>query len=319
MRVAKKELGPALLELVGAVEHAIGDREAPLLVGCSGGADSLSLVAATAIVARRRGLPARAVVIDHGLQPDSAEVAAKAASRAGKLGLEADVVAVHVGTDGGPEAAARTARHEALAAVAEETGALVLLGHTLDDQAETVLLGLARGSGARSLRGMAPERDCFVRPFLGVRRKLTEAACAEAGTKYWDDPHNSDDAYARVRIRRKVLPLMEDKLGPGIAESLARTATMLRDDSELLERLSQQAVPDDQLTAELPLTMLPDEPALRRRVLRRWLVERGAEQPAYRQVLAVDSLISDWHGQKWVEVPGLRVARRENRLLVLPD
>ncbi|NNG20867.1 tRNA lysidine(34) synthetase TilS [Naumannella sp. ID2617S] len=317
--MAKKELGPAMLELVAAVERAVGERTAPLLVGCSGGADSLSLVAATAVVARRSGLPARAVVIDHGLQEDSAAGAQKAASRAEKAGLPADVVKVEVGGDGGPEAAARTARHAALAAVADELGALVLLGHTLDDQAETVLLGLARGSGSRSLSGMARERDCFVRPFLGVRREVTEAACAEVGTKFWNDPHNSDDAYARVRVRKKVLPLMEDKLGPGIAESLARTATMLRDDSDLLERLSREQVPDSALADPLPVGDLPIEPALRRRVLRRWLTAQGAEQPAYQHVLAVEALITDWHGQKWVDVPGLRVGRGEDRLLALPD
>ncbi|MDO5500528.1 MAG: tRNA lysidine(34) synthetase TilS [Propionibacteriaceae bacterium] len=316
--MAKKSLGPAMAELVAAVEAALGQTQVPLIVGCSGGADSLALVAATAIVAQRRDLPARAVVIDHGLQEDSAAVAKKAASRAEKVGLPADIVAVTVVPDGtGPEAAARAARHEALEHVAEALGALVLLGHTLDDQAETVLLGLARGSGARSLSGMAPARDCFLRPFLGVRREVTEAACAELDTKFWSDPHNDDLGYARVRVRKKVMPMLESQLGPGIAEALARTAVMLRDDTQVLDELAEEAVP--QLAGPLPVGDLPQEEALRRRVLRRWLLAQGAAEPAYAHVKAVEALVTDWRGQKWVEVPGLRVGRAADRLLVMTD
>lgn len=322
--MAKKALGPAMLELVGAVEAALdrlGHREQkPLIVGCSGGADSLALVAATAIVAGRRGAMARAVVIDHGLQDDSAAVAQKAASRAEKLGLPTDVVKVIVTPDGtGPEASARTARHTALVEVAEALGAIVLLGHTLDDQAETVLLGLARGSGARSLSGMAPARDVFVRPFLGVRREVTEQACAELDTKFWSDPHNDDLEYARVRVRKKVMPMLEAQLGPGIAEALARTAVMLRDDTQVLDDLAARAIPEGVLAGELSIADLPPEQALRRRVLRRWLLALGASEPAYAHVRAVDALITDWHGQKWIEVSGLRVGRHGGRLAVMTD
>lgn len=322
--MAKKALGPAMLELVAAVESALdrlGERGAvPLLVGCSGGADSLALVAATAVVAKRRDVLARALVIDHGLQDNSQAVARKAATRAERLGLPTDIVAVTVVPDGtGPEASARTARHAALAEVADALGAIVLLGHTLDDQAETVLLGLARGSGARSLSGMAPARDVFVRPFLGVRREVTEAACAELDTKFWSDPHNDDLGYARVRVRKKVIPMLEAELGPGIAEALARTAVMLRDDTQLLDDLAARAVPDGALAGALVLADLPPEQALRRRVLRRWLLAQGAAEPAYTQVRAVDSLVTDWHGQKWIDVSGLRVGRRGGRLAVMTD
>lgn len=318
--MAKKSLGPAMADLVAAVERSVTGPAVPLLVGCSGGADSLALVAATAVVAKRREILARAIVIDHGLQEDSTSVAKKAASRAEKLGLPADVVAVTVVSDGtGPEASARAARHGALAEVAEVTGSPVLLGHTLDDQAETVLLGLARGSGARSLSGMAPSRDCFRRPFLGVRRAVTEAACAEVGTKFWSDPHNDDLKHARVRVRKKIMPLLEDELGPGIAEALARTAVMLRDDTQLLDRLAAQAVGDADLTGALPVRHLPDDPALRRRVLRRWLLAQGADEPAYAHVRAVETLITDWRGQKWVEVPGRKVARTGERLVMMTD
>ncbi|MDO5682915.1 MAG: tRNA lysidine(34) synthetase TilS [Propionibacteriaceae bacterium] len=318
--MAKKELGPAMVELVAAVEESLSGVTKGLLVGCSGGADSLALVAATAIVAKRRDLPARAVVIDHGLQDDSGNVAKKAATRAERLGLATDVVAVTVVPDGtGPEASARTARHAALDEVAEALDAVVLLGHTLDDQAETVLLGLARGSGARSLSGMAPARDRFVRPFLGVRRKVTEAACAELDTKFWRDPHNDDLGFARVRVRKKIMPMLESELGPGIAQALARTAVMLRDDTQLLDELAENAAPRGRLTGPLPLAWIPNEPALRRRVLRRWLLAHGATEPAYAHVKAVEALITDWRGQKWVEVPGLRVGRRDDRLQIMTD
>lgn len=322
--MARKALGPALLELVAAVETSLRPpaqgKQPGLIVGCSGGADSLALVAATAVVAQRREVPARAIVIDHGLQGNSAEVAQKAAERAVKMGLPADIVEVTVVPDGtGPEASARTARHAALAEVAEALGAVVLLGHTLDDQAETVLLGLARGSGARSLSGMAPMRDCFVRPFLGVRRAVTEAACAELGVKFWRDPHNDDLSFARVRVRKKILPVLEAELGPGIAEALARTAVMLRDDTQLLDELASQAVLPTRLAGDLPLSAIPKEPALRRRVIRNWLLAHGAREPAYAHVCGVETLLTDWHGQKWVEVPGLRVSRNADRLLVVTD
>lgn len=316
--MSKKALGPALAELVAAVERALPEDQPPVLVGCSGGADSLALVAATAVVAERHGLLARAVVIDHGLQEDSAAVAKKAASRAERLGLPADRVTVTVVPDGsGPEASARTARHEALGEIADALGALVLLGHTLDDQAETVLLGLARGSGARSLSGMAPSRDCFRRPFLDVRREVTEAACAEVGTKFWSDPHNDDLQYARVRVRKKVMPMLESQLGPGIAEALARTAVMLRDDTQLLDELAAEATAEVDLTGPLPITQVPTQRALRRRVLRRWLLAHGALEPAYLHVKAVEALVTDWRGQKWVEVPGLKIGREAGRLVVV--
>ena len=205
-----------------------------VLVALSGGPDSLALAAATAFEARGR---AGAVIVDHGLQDGSAATAERAAEQARALGLDpVRVVRVQVGTDGGPEAAARTARYEALDAVAGELGAAaVLLGHTLDDQAETVLLGLARGSGAASLQGMAPEAGLYRRPLLGIRRQTTVQACADAGLEPWDDPQNADPGFTRVRVRQTVMPLLETELGPGVAEALARTAEQLREDSEALD------------------------------------------------------------------------------------
>ncbi|MGB3413797.1 MAG: tRNA lysidine(34) synthetase TilS, partial [Microbacteriaceae bacterium] len=196
------------------------------LLGLSGGADSLALAAALAFEAPRAGFLGGAIIVDHGLQEASAEVATRAADQARKLGLDpVMIVRVEVGEDGGPEAAARSARYGAFEQALAETGARrILLAHTLDDQAETVLLGLARGSGAGSLQGMAKDTGKFFRPILGIRRAETLKSCADAGLTPWHDPHNSDERYTRVRVRQQVLPLLESELGPGVAEALARTA-----------------------------------------------------------------------------------------------
>ncbi|GEM33970.1 tRNA(Ile)-lysidine synthase [Nocardia neocaledoniensis NBRC 108232] len=205
----------------------------PVVVGLSGGADSLALLAAAVVEAG----DVTAVVVDHQLQPGSGEVAAGAAAQALALGcIDAVVVPVEVGRNGGAEAAARAARYAALESV--RAGRPVLLGHTLDDQAETVLLGLARGSGGRSIQGMAAWNEPWGRPLLGVRRAQTRQMCADLGIEPWEDPHNLDPAYTRVRVRTEVLPLLEAVLGGGVAQALARTADQLRDDGEVLDALA---------------------------------------------------------------------------------
>src|SRR5690606_6604086 len=161
-----------------AVRATLGElpREARALVACSGGADSVALAEALAFEARHTGRPSGAVVVDHGLQEDSASVAERAAATCRRLGLSpVEVVGVTVAETGqGLEADARDARYAALAESADRLGAaVVLLGHTRDDQAEQVLLGLTRGSGARSLAGMATERGIFRRPLLGISRAET--------------------------------------------------------------------------------------------------------------------------------------------------
>lgn len=232
---------------VAAEQHPPADDSQPLvLVGLSGGADSLALAAATAFEAPRAGMRAGAVIIDHGLQAQSADVAARVAGQARQLGLEPVVVKrVDVGAwaaAGGPEAAARSARYRGLEEAMTETGArLMLLGHTLDDQAETVLLGLARGSGPTSLHGMAKESGRYLRPLLGIRRRCTEQFCIDSRLEPWNDPHNKDSSFARVRVRRAVLPVMEHEIGPGIAEALARTADQLREDAAALDILAVEA------------------------------------------------------------------------------
>ncbi|KAE8762293.1 tRNA lysidine(34) synthetase TilS, partial [Georgenia thermotolerans] len=261
---------PAVAAARSAVRENLADLPpgARVLVACSGGADSLALAAATAFVAPRAGWLAAAVVVDHGLQPGSADVARQAAAHCRTLGLEATVRAVEVpgGSGGrgagGPEAAARTARYAALETTAEDTGAAaVLLGHTLDDQAETVLLGLARGSGARSLAGMAPARGPWRRPFLSLRRAQTEAVCHALGLDFVLDPGNAGagpwraadgTALRRAAVRERVLPALADALGPGVVPALGRTAVHLRRDADLL----------DDLAADLLARALADDAAV---------------------------------------------------------
>ncbi|OLL74719.1 tRNA(Ile)-lysidine synthetase [Pseudonocardia sp. Ae168_Ps1] len=216
----------ALAELPGPV------CEAPPLVGCSGGADSTALVLAVREVVEG---PVHAAVVDHGLQDGSAERSAELAVRLRAAGIEAAVHPVQVTGPGGTEAAARRARRAALLAARPHPSSAVLLGHTLDDQAETVLLGLGRGSGARSLAGMRAWSAPWLRPLLGLRRADTADACAEAGVPVWADPHNTDPRFTRARVRHEVLPLLEEVLGGGVTEALARTADQLRDDDTALD------------------------------------------------------------------------------------
>ncbi|MDP0396876.1 tRNA lysidine(34) synthetase TilS [Tsukamurella strandjordii] len=295
--------GPAALEVRRAVQDWAARYGAPstVAVALSGGADSLALLAGTVAA----GLDPVALVVDHGLQEASAAVADRAVEQAREIGARrAERLTVEVGERGGPEAAARTARYAALDAHRE--GLPVLLGHTLDDQAETVLLGLGRGSGARSLAGMAPWAAPYGRPLLGVRRDTTAAACTELGLTPWDDPHNTDPRYTRVRLRRDVLPLLEDVLGGGVAQALARTAASLRADNDALDALAPAPSGPELPVADIEA--LP--PALRRRALRAWLADRGARALTAAHLAAVDALVSEWHGQGPTAVPGGSAGRR---------
>ena len=318
--MARRALGPATLAVVQAVDAALSPADPGLLVACSGGADSLALAAAARQVAGRRALPCSAVVVDHALQEDSAAVADQAAVALRGLGVaDVTVVRVAVQRDSGQglEAAARTARYAALrvaaAASAGEGPPPVLLGHTRDDQAETVLLGLARGSGTRSLAGMAVRSGGLLRPLLGLPRATTEQACAELGLQPWSDPHNDEPGYARVRVRRRVLPVLEAELGPGVAAALARTAALARDDADLLDQLAAEADPGTPTLDCDRLAALPA--ALRGRVLRRWLVARGAAEVTAEHVRAVEALVLAWRGQRGADLPGGAVARQHGRLL----
>jgi len=289
-----------------------------VLVACSGGADSLALAAATHFEGRAGALRVGAVTVDHGLQSGSAVRARKLARTLATQGLDPVVVVrVDVGTDGGPEAAARTARYRALDLAADEHQAVaVMLGHTRDDQAETVLLGLARGSGARSLSAMAAVTGRYHRPLLGLDRATTRLAAEAEGLSPWDDPHNLDPAYARVRVRLHALPALEAALGPGVAAALARTADLLRDDADALDELAVQALAaaaDRDPELSLDVTVLKTLPrAVRTRVLRRAAVAAGAPAGALAavHVEALDALVTGWHGQGTVDLPSGVGARR---------
>ncbi|WP_102141705.1 tRNA lysidine(34) synthetase TilS [Mycobacterium hubeiense] len=266
-------------------------------VALSGGADSLALTAAAVAVK-----PTTALIVDHGLQFDSASVAATAQQQALALGcVDAHILPVQVGTTGGPEAAARTARYAALQSARD--GAPVLLGHTLDDQAETVLLGLGRGSGARSIAGMRPYDPPWCRPLLGVRRSVTQAACGELGVAPWQDPHNADRRFTRTRLRLDVMPLLEDVLGGGVAEALARTATALREDTDTLDEFAELARSEVAVGEGLDTARLAALPtAIRRRVIRGWLLAGGACDLTDKQIRGVDALVTAWRGQGGVAV-----------------
>ncbi|HET7530554.1 MAG TPA: tRNA lysidine(34) synthetase TilS [Mycobacteriales bacterium] len=299
------------------VHVAAGDIGPGALVfaAVSGGADSLALAAALAWVGPKLGLDAGALTVDHGLQPGSAERADAVAKQCVDLGLAPvfSVTASILDTGQGPEAAAREARYDALTAVASrEEASAIATGHTLDDQAETVLLGLARGSGPRSLAGMAEQSTLrgglLLRPFLGVTRATTHAACAALGLQPWDDPHNHDRRFARVRVRLEALPALEAALGPGVTAALARTAGLLRDDADALD-----AWADDVAAGDLSVPRLAALPAaVRTRVLRRAVLAAGAPAGAVTaaHVADVERLVVDWHGQAAVSLPGGLVAER---------
>ena len=304
-------------------------------VACSGGADSLALAATAVHCGQRVGVAVHGLVVDHQLQRGSEQVAQRAAETLRGLGAgPVRVLPVTVDGPGGPEAAARRARYAALRAAAPAE-ALVLLGHTLDDQAETVLLGLGRGSGPRSVAGMREIDPPWGRPLLGVRRMVTAAACTALGLTPWEDPHNVDRRFRRVRMRTEVLPLLESVLGGGVAEALARTAGQLREDLDLLDdqadallasartdptlgdsTLGDPTLGDPASAGSLEVAVLGSVPAaLRRRVLRRWMLDAGVPELTDAQLRAADDLVGRWSGQGAVWLPGhVEVYRSGGRL-----
>jgi tRNA(Ile)-lysidine synthase len=320
---------PAVARIRLAVREFLDGEAAPYLergevcVGVSGGADSLALAEATAYAARHRGLRVRALVVDHGLQEGSAAIAAAAAKAALGLGADrADVLTAEVTGAGGPEAAARRARYAALCSAEP---ALVLLGHTLDDQAETVLLGLGRGSGPRSMAGMRPLDPPWGRPLLAVPRSVTREACAALDVRPWQDPHNTDPRFTRVRLRTEALPLLEDVLSGGVAAALARTAAQLREDTEALDTLADDLLARSRAgdrPEQLDVATLAAAPAaLRRRTLRRWLLTAGVRDLTDAHLRGIDALVHAWHGQGGVWLPGhLEAGRAHGRLsLTAPE
>jgi tRNA(Ile)-lysidine synthase len=289
--------------------------EPMVLVACSGGADSLALLAAAIFETRGETGRVVGVTVDHGLQPGSAEHADAVVAQMARMGAD-ETASVRVTVDAGGtgiEAAAREARYAVLEEVASRMGAQgVLLGHTLDDQAETVLLGLTRGSGGRSIAGMRSRFEVFRRPLLGIRRVQTEQACRAERIEFWSDPHNADPRFTRSRIRQQVMPVLEQELGPGVAQALARTAEMLQEDLAALDELAERALADLSGAEGLDVAALAGLlPALRSRVLRRAAVGAGCPSgELFRShVLALDDLVLGSRGRQ-VQLPGHLTADR---------
>ena len=315
---------PATVAIRSAVRECLSSCSAgdTVLVAVSGGADSLALAAALVPESKNLLVNLVGVTIDHQLQENSGEQATKVFKQLSELGIaQIEIVKVEVELVDGLEASARRARYAALDAAAEKYEAkLVFLGHTLNDQAESVLLGLARGSGARSLSGMARCTGKYCRPLLGITRSETLAACAENNLTPWVDPHNSDSSFARVRVRTDALPKLEESIGPGTTEALARSADLLRDDADALDGWAAQVAADLDLT-DLDITQLADLPkAVRTRVLRMAIYAAGAPMGSItaEHVASVEAFVTSWHGQGACSLPGgVKVSRISGRLSLL--
>jgi tRNA(Ile)-lysidine synthase len=314
----------AIVAIRNAVKPFLQSCEAGdlVLVAVSGGADSLALAYALLKESQPLAITAVAVTIDHQLQAGSALQAEKVLSQLKEFGYEKVFIEkVVVDIKSGIEAGARDARYQALTAVAEkEQAQKIFLGHTRDDQAETVLLGLARGSGTRSLSGMAVENGKYVRPLLAITRAQTVAACEEIGVAFWNDPHNMNKDFSRVRVRNEVLPVMEEKIGPGISAALARSASLLRDDADALDAIADVEISQLNL-ADLDCQRLGELPrAIRTRIIRAALYGAGAPSGSitWDHVAAVEALITHWHGQGALSLPGgVKVERISGRLSLL--
>lgn len=309
-----------------------GAQQPLVLVGLSGGADSLALAASTAAVTPELGIQAGVIIIDHGLQDGSAEVAQRAAEQARSLDLDpinvrrvqVDAAADHTGL----EAAARSARYRAFREVADESGAVaVLTAHTLDDVAESVLLGLARGSGARSLAAMREQRGIFLRPFLAVRRDETNALCRTLGLEPWHDPQNSDESMLRAAVRHTALPTLRNVLGAHIDVNLARSAVLLRDDADALETVALACVDNyadtidnaDHAPWAVSIAPVVAQPrAVRTRVYRILVYRAGGKWASLHQTQLIDELVTNWHGQGPIAASGAAVERSHGSLLFSP-
>ena len=317
-------MSSALLELRNAVRPFLENLTAGdcALVAVSGGADSLALACALIKEAPELAITLIAVTVDHQLQSGSNEQAKKVQAQLKAIGYQEVIIEkVSVVEKSGLEADARTARYTALDSIAHAYGATqIFLGHTRDDQAETVLLGLARGSGTRSLSGMATVNGKYARPFLHLTRAQTVAACQEADLQTWSDPHNLNEKFSRVRVRNKVMPVMEEEIGPGIAAALARSAAILRDDADALDEMAQAVISRVDLS-DLDCAALAELPrAIRSRILRAAIYAAGAPSGSLSadHLAAVEALVTSWRGQGEVSLPGgVKVARISGRLSLL--
>jgi len=314
----------ATLAIRQAVRPWVQSADHRILLGVSGGADSLALAIGTIAEARAAEIEVVAIIIDHQLQRGSAEVAEECKATLLKLGLmSVEIIAVSVELIDGMESSARRARYAAFeSAISKYQPDYFLLAHTKNDQAESVLLGLARGSGTRSLSGIAEVKGRYVRPLLGIDRATTEAACAENQITPWVDPHNSDPSYARVKVRTEILPLLENRLGPGIIDALARSAGILREDADALDQIAAEFFLGKN-PSSLDVSSLEELPkAVRMRVLRAAIYHAGAPEGSLGadHIAPVEALVTNWHGQGEISLPGgVKVERISGRLSLSPQ
>lgn len=312
---------PALLELRKAVRVWFERIEpnSKVCIGVSGGADSLALAAASKLEAENFAIDLIAVVVDHKLQENSEKIAQFAKQQLITLGYKDVFIGqANVQITDGLEASARRARYKVFQQAIETYGATsFLLGHTKNDQAEGVLLGLARGSGTKSLSGMQEVSGIFIRPLLTIDRLTTEASCREVGIDFWVDPHNSDQEFARVRVRENILPLLENEIGPGITDALARSAKLLREDAIALDQWAEEVFGKIE-PSSIEISLLTDLPiAIRSRILRLAIYAMGAPAGSISaaHIEPIEALVSDWRGQGHTALPGgVKVSRISGRL-----
>jgi|LakMenEpi03Aug12_release.lakeMendotaPanAssembly.Ray.scaffolds.fasta_scaffold00050_41 tRNA(Ile)-lysidine synthase len=305
-----------------AIDQALTDYVGrDVIVACSGGPDSMSLAVNAFELSRRRDWSVTCVVVDHQWHSNSGENAKQVKNTLLRLGIEqVEVVQVGISAQSNKESVARDLRYSALLEFSNKlNNAPVLLGHTKEDQVETVLMRLVRGSGARSLAGIPTKRDVYLRPLMHLSKEVVHAALSDSVPTI-SDPANSDENFLRVRVRNKVIPTLKTELGADVIDGLYRTAELLRVDADYLDKLAEKALSEVIQAGQLDIKLLQDEdPAIRTRVIQMWLLDNHVPSSSLQSVhiWAVDELVSKWHGQKEVDLPGGFEVRRDSGRLII--
>ncbi len=312
----------ALSALESAAESGALPVGTPLLVACSGGIDSMSLVHALRELDR---WPLAVATVDHGLHPESAAHAAFVVESLAPLGVDVEVLVADpalVRAGQGPEDAARRERYRLLERCAARRGVRhVLTAHTADDQAETALMRLALGAGTRGMAGIPPRRGVFVRPWLQVPRVEVAAFAKSRGFDWREDPTNDEDRFLRNRIRQRLGPALEDVFGASWVDAAARTARHVRSDLEaqdyLLERWREEVMRTRTDGVMLQLERFVSAPAPLRALLLRDAIDeaaRRAQAPAVRDlsvhIQLLDDLATSEGAGRTLDLPGGLVAER---------
>jgi len=309
------------INLQNAVNNLLKDFEPAdnILVACSGGADSLALAWTSQVVTKRIGLNLIAVIIDHQLIKESTQVAQDAKKKCEDFGIEKVVIKqIEVKDDkDGLEAAARKARYEAFEELVNEFNAkAVLLAHTQDDQAETMLMRLTRGSGAKSLSAMKEVSGKYLRPFLHIRKQVLVDALEKENISYWQDPANTNYKFLRAKVRHELMPKLIEVLGDSAIDSLDRTSGLLKEDNEALESIALESY--EKLNKELKVQELEKLPtAIRKRVIKIAALNSGVTPGpfSFEHIEAIDALVTNWRGQGNVDLPGFIQASRVDQTI----